>query len=332
MMIVCTLFISCNKSTDFQDSQNTSHVQGVLNHISYSNDVAFNKVPQGIQGDKGIGFVRSSDRLKTFNLRPQTVELTKSDIENIFLLIVNNTQNEKIFLISTILNYKQIKFSIDKKESLLHEIKVPPQTEMELPFLVYVDSPGIHDLQVIAFEDPYNKTLDADYRMNLSGNVVARRARIVIGESKEPYRKLSHENISRPVPNAVSFRPSMGFAKEPMSTTHPSQRQFYTDIAEREQLYPFQIHFTNEEDKTVDFAILLFFNYHQVPIRNQDVFVATIKPNEEGIIDASLQMPQEPSVYQMQLVYLLDPYQSVLQKDTASAFVSGSPRVAIEVK
>ena len=79
-----------------------------------------------------------------------------------------------------------------------------------------------------------------------------------------------------------------------------------------------------------DYALMMFYNFHQVPIQNQDVTVVRLEPGEEIVIPTSQQLVSEPGVNQLQVVYIFDPYRSILNKEVRAAFVLSDFRIAVD--
>lgn len=291
--------------------------------------------PQGVKPrGLGIGFVWPQYRDLPPTQRPQTVEVKLKEGEpfNPFL-ILNTTQSVKA-LITVLLDYKQVQFELDGQMALLHEVTVDPNGDLELPMRVEVNGAGAHDLLVIAFEDPYNASMDPFYRSSMNERKVARRARVIVGESTQPARTFDAPLQGMPVPPNVQLNLGIVFASAPGdSKTHPSERQLYLAHTQPGQIFNFQIWVSNlKGDKESDYALIPFLNFHQIQLNGQDTLLVHLKPNEEAIIDSSLQAPQAEGVYQMQIVYLFDPYRSILQREVRAASVSASPRFGLKVE
>ncbi len=309
----------------------------IMRHESFSDDVRFKEPPSDMKDipARGIGFTGAEHRGIEPYSRPQTEEFRLEEGEPFtpYLNLLNTSLESRTFFITTILDYKQASFRLDGKTAVLHEITVPPGTDMELPFRIEIDNPGVHDLQIVAFDYPYNQTLDIDFRMDLYGYVTARRAVIVVGEGESPARTPTPEIEGTPAPEDVSFKPWVCFAEAPESEEiHPSERQLYVGKADTGKPYQFQILLNNPDQEAADYALIPFLDFHQVEIQGHDVIVAHLEPGEEAIIDAELKMPETPGVHQFQIIWLFDPYKSVLNQEVLAPFVFGSPRIAIETR
>lgn len=311
-------------------------IRDVVVHRDFSEDVGLDVVPSQVQGTRGIGFVRPEHRdIPPFE-RPQTEEFRLALAEPFapFLILLNNSTDPKVFMVTAILDYRQVPFELDGKAGLLHEVTVPPGTELEIPLRLDIDTPGAHDLQLAAFEDPYNTTLDLAHRMDLHGAVTARRAVVIVGKEKSPARSLEIEDIGVSPPDGVTFGLGVAFGEVSGSeNTHPSSHQLYIAEADRGQGYPFQIWVSNYNHiRAADYAMVPFLNYHQTSLASKDLFVVHLEPGEEAVIETELLLPDEPGVHQFQMIWLFDPYHSVLRDEVFEPFVFGSPRIAINVK
>jgi hypothetical protein len=309
-------------------------IENVVVHSDYSKAVSFKEIPSKLQGQSGhgLGFVRVEDRdIDPFD-RPQTEEfrLIASNTFAPFLVLVNGDQESKTFLITTILDYQQVRFELDEMEGLLHEITVPPETDMELPFTVNVEGKGTHDIQVVAFDYPYNRTLDEDFRMNLYGHIASRRATIIIGEDETPVRSLQPTITGIPAAPDVTFKPYICFASAVNTEeTHASERQLYVDEALNGELYQFQILLNSRNNKPATYVMIPFLDFHQVEINGQDIIIAYLESKQEATINVEVTLPEEPGIHQFQIIWLLDPYLSILREEVLTPFVFGSPRIAI---
>lgn len=343
-ILICTIaFMGCHYINEETTSPGENseivinEIDNIIVHGKYSEDVSFNSVPLELQNKsgQGLGFVREEDKSTDPFDRPQTEEFRLKDSEmfSLFLVLVNGDQDSKTFLVSTILDYKQVRFTLDDINGLLHEITVPPETEMELPFVVNVEGKGAHDIQVVAFNQPYNNTLDDSFRMNLYGHVATRRAVIIIDEGETPARILSPMISGMPASPDVTFEPYICFASAiDTEKTHASERQLYVDEAEGGELYKFQILLNSKNNKSAIYMMIPFLDFHQVKVNGQDIMTAYLESDQEVIIDAEILLPETSGIHQFQIIWILDPYLSILREEVLTPFVFGSPRIAINIR
>jgi len=345
LVLACSVALAgCHSGTTervapAEDNEDVIHgIANVIVHSDYSQAVSRTEVLSELKGRvvRGIGFIRPEDRdVHPFD-RPQTEEFRLKEGETFapYLGLLNGTQKLKTFLVTAILDYRQVRFELDGKDGLLHEVTVPPETDMVLPFCLSVDGPGAHDIQIVGFEDPYNWTLDEDFRMNLYGHAIARRAVIILGEDETPVRFLQPTIVGVPAVPDATFTPYICFASAATREgAHPSERQLYVDEALAGDSYRFQILLNNRDSETATHLLLIpFLDFHQTEIEGRDVIVADLGPAQEAIVDTEMLLPEEPGIHQFQAIWLYDPYQSVLRNEVLGPFVFGSPRIAINVR
>jgi hypothetical protein len=297
--------------------------------------IGINAAEMGNDSSRGIGF-RRPEEPDVYPLdTPQHSEFRIQENEPLalYLIIPNGNEGPRSLLVTAILDYQQVRFEMDGKEGLLHAVTVPTNSHTNIPFKLKVKGAGAHDIQIICFDNPFNQTLDLDYRMNLRGYVSARRAVVIVDGNETPVRSLQPNVAGEPRPSEVTFAHTVYFATAANSTgIHPSKRQIYVDQGQAGQPYPFQIVLNNVEKQAATFAMIPFLDYHQITINGQNALVWQAQSNEEAIIDTKIDLPPKVGVHQLQLVYLYDPYKSVLRKEVKSSPVFGSPRLAIDAR
>ena len=84
---------------------------------------------------------------------------------------------------------------------------------------------------------------------------------------------------------------------------------------------------SSEYDSTTQ-STFLFIDYHLAKINNFDILLINFNPNEEAVLDVAVLL-KEPALHQLQMVYLFDPYKSVINEEVYTSIVFGSPRIAI---
>lgn len=342
VLLVAGVPVSCDSGTsDYGEVVNG--IADVVVHSNYSQEVVYKEIPpewyvEGVTKDYGIGFVRPADIdiIYPDPRRPQVREFRLKEGETFapFLVLLNGLQEPKTLLLTTILDYRQVSFELDGKEGLLHEVIVPPGTDMNLPFHLNINAAGAHDIQVVLFDDPYNLTSDDLFRMSFSGHAMGYRTVIIVGEDETPVRSLQPIITGMPIPSDVTFTPRVGFASAPaLEEIHPSKRQLYVGEALAGELYPFQMYLNNpDEDEAVIQVIIPFLDYHQVEINGFKVIVADLKSKQEAIVNVELALSEEPGIHQFQAILLFDPYQSVLRHEVYDPFVIGSFRIVIDAQ
>lgn len=331
---LCALLLSagCSDVERRVQTENSLPISDVVEHDSLSQDARF--APEWVNAKGiGIGFVWPKDRNLPPNERPQTEEIHLADGEDFNPLLILNSDQPRTALVSVLLDYKQIEFELDGQEGLLHEVAVEPGIDLELPIEVKVEGEGAHDLIVLAFYDPYNLSLDPDYRISMNPRMVGRRAVVVVGDKNDPFMDLGKPTPGVPVPADITLNLRVAFATAPgEAKTHPSQRQLFIATAQSGQSFDFQVWVSNREgDLASDYLLLPFLDFHQIRLNELNFILIRLEPDEELYFDTSLQIPEESGIKQLQIVYVFDPYRSVLREEVRAPFVFASPRIAIEV-
>ena len=314
-------------------------IPDIKTHSTFSKQAVLNPVPAEFQGTQGpgLGFARPTDlQIPPFD-RPQTEEFELA--EGIpfapFLILLNRAEQPVTLLVVALLDYEQVPFELDDKTGLLHEVVVPSATELNLPLHLQIAGAGMHDLALVAFVNPYSHPLDIDTRANELGNIVGRRTVVVVGEQKDPFKVLAPVIVGEdPPPNLASIPIRVGLAAAPdKQLTHPSERQIVLSEAHPAQEFPYQVWATNfNQDVPVDYAMIGFLDFHQVDLSQPHVTVVNLGVGQEAIINASVTMPDRTGIHEIQVIYMLDPYKSILQGQVATPFIFSTPRLGVDTR
>jgi hypothetical protein len=304
-----------------------------------SKQVIVNPIPAGVQGNRGLGISRPADLNTPPFERPQNVELDLAEGEplELYLVLLNSLGRPRTFLVTALLDYKQVLFELDGRMGLLHEVVVPSPAEMNLPLRLTVQGAGAHDLIFVAFTDPYDHPLDPNVRENEQGSITGRRAVIVVDGRNTPVRTLTPAAFGKDAPPNLPRVPiRIGFASAPNGqTTHPSDRYIVLTHATPGQKFPYQIwvtNFGNTQKETFNYALVGFLDFHQVDLVQPNVTVVQVGSGQEAILDASVDVPNTRSIHELQIVYIFDPYQSVLRKEVLMPFVFSSLRLGLDAR
>ena len=287
----------------------------------------------------GIGFVRPEDRSTPPGQLPQNEELHLRSGEPLLLDLIVNAAQSTTFLVTVMLDYQQVPFLLDGQYGLLHEIKVEEEGDLYIPLQIDVSEPGAHDLIIMAFINPYNRPWDHDARDLAFGCLLSgRRAVIIVNDADRPVRKITPDLFGAPPPPGVDFGIRVLFADMPASpsdTTHPSQRQMrMTAYGQAGENFRYQLWLSNYDlpDDVVDYGLVRFLDYHQVDFKGKDLFVVHFDGRQEAIMEDSFVLPSQPGVHEAQIVYVFDPYKSVLRGEVLAPFVFSSGCLGIEAR
>jgi len=145
------------------------------------------------RGNYGAGLVSRELVNVEPSVRPQQQEFFLQNEAKFspYLILINNTTDPFPVLVSAILDYTQVSFSLDGKFDLLHYVTIPPKTELNIPIEISIESPGMHDLFIISFYYPDEHPRFLNHRDNLLwASVGGRRALIYKGNSDVPAREM----------------------------------------------------------------------------------------------------------------------------------------------
>lgn len=257
-----------------------------------------------------------------------------------FLLFSTHSSTETYFLIMALVDYQQVEFTLDGMIGLLHEVRMPPGTTMVMPFSLGTLPPGAHDVEIVIFDDPYagydltiekpsnespmNESPLSDVLGVLS---ISRREFVIVDDNDQPARLLQARYSGASPPADVSLGMLASFAGP--GATHPTkpESQIAVDVGEVGGEYHFRTWTTRHEGYgSGEQAIMLFVDFHLVPVNGNDLLMVELEVGEEAIIDSVVMLPDEPGVHQMLAFVILDPYSprqegrfSHLHSDTSRA-------------
>ena len=309
-------------------------VADVIRHTVNSKQTHISSAGQQLSSGIGIGFIWPEEDKLPPSERSQTEEIRLEKGSSFTPHLILQAGQPTTFLVSVLLDYHQVEFELDGQRGLLHEVGVEPVGDLEMPIKIDIVGNGAHDLVIIGFADPYNPSVDVNYRSSMDQRLVGRRAVIIVGEDERPTRQMPASIRGTQVPEDIQLNLGVGFATAPgRSNAHPSERQMYVTQGSPEQQFDYQIWTSNlGATRTVEYALVSFLDFHQIPVKQQQVLSLLLNPNEEAVVDNAINFPQTIGTHQMQIVYVVDPYRSIHRKEVATSFVMASPRIALIVK
>lgn len=321
-------------------------IRDVIAHASYSANVqlAHWTIEDGAAtiydpSQAGIGFVRPEDRTVPPDQLPQNDELHLQSGQLLRLDLVVTTAQASDFLVTTLLDYRQVPFSLDGQYGLLHWIHVEAGQDPYIPLELQVQGVGAHDLMVVGFKNPYSRPWDENARdLPMGCLVYGRRSVVIVGSANDPIREIFPDVFGSTPPSEVDFGIRVMFADIPTSVfdaRHVSQRQMRTTTyreAGGEFAYDLWLSNFNLPDDNVNYGLVRFFDFHQIDFRGKDLFVAHFDGRQETTVRDSLKLPSQAGVHELQIVYVFDPYKSVLRNETLAPFVFSSSCMGVAVQ
>lgn len=277
-----------------------------------------------------VGYIHSTERDLPPGERTQNDEYVLADGESFNPLLLLKSKEPTVALISVLVDYQQVSFTLDGKFGLLHEVSIESGSDWEIPFQVSLVEPGWHDVIVLAFADPYNASLDASYRSTVGMQMVGKRAVVFVGDSTTPARIMNEPVVGSPVPEAVAYGMNVAFAPADDLSQHPSERLLYVGEGIADGNMPYRLWFSNMQGEAgSNYAAVVFHNYHQILVNDKDVILFHLEPGQEIVFHASLLLSSTVGVDQLQAIFVFDPYKSLLQGEVRAPFVFASDRTVI---
>lgn len=309
----------------------------VVIHRSFSPSVIMTDVPEEMGSGWGVGFVRPEQMSIPPLDRPQTEEFHLSIGENFipYLILAGNLDESMSILVTVLLDYKQVSFELDGETGTLHELELPPHVELNMPMKLAIDQPGAHDLVVIVFTNPSYRPMDNETRlMELQPALGGRRAVIVVGDVEVPFKKLLSDTVGKPIPQSNSDYLGVALVKMPsgLAEVPPADRQLIVTPVSRDNDFSFQVVAKNEEEEHVEYAMVTFLNFKQVSLDDDGVLLANLDADEEAVFDSRVHIPNITGMHELQVVYIMDPYKSILHKEVMASFVFASLRVGLQAR
>jgi hypothetical protein len=283
----------------------------------------------------GVGFVRP-ENLNTPPVElPQNDELYLAEGQSLSLYLVLRTGEHAIFLVTVLLDYHQTPFLMDGQRGLLHEVDLESGGDLYVPIQIDIHESGAHDLIILAFKNPYNRPIDHDLRSNEQCLITGRRTVVIAGNDYRPVGIIQPDVVGNAPPSGVDWGPPILFAN--LGSVHPSQPEGQMNMAAHgnpNQTFAYRVWMSNLGDKTpepVNYGLVRFMNYHQIDFKGKDLFVVHLDEKQEALLDDKLTLPAQAGVNEVQIIYIYDPYKSLLREEVLAPFVFGSQCLGIQV-
>ena len=347
-ILILGALVGCSSFTQATVASSPAAIQDVVVHGSYSPLVWTSPqwtVEQGISPIQnttqiGMGFVRPEDRYTIPSELPQNEELSINSGEPLSLDLVVIAGQKTTFIVTAILDYQQISFTLDGQYGLLHEIQVKEGGFLYIPMQIDVQGPGAHDLLLVGFNDPYNRPWNHDARDLPFGCLqTGRRAVVLVDNNEQPVQDIIPDVFGVSPPPGVDFGLRVAFADLPTSfldRSHPSQNQLkMTKSGRPGEEFEYQLWISNynePDDVVVDYGIMKFVDFHQIDIQGKDLLVSHFDGRQEAVVKDSITLPSQPGVHEVQMVYVFDPYKSVLKKEVVASRVFSSSCLGVDVR
>lgn len=283
----------------------------------------------------GLGLVKPEDANTNPDDLPQNDELSLAEGEYLSLyLVLSSPAEQATFLVTALVDYHQTPFTMDGQLGLLHEVDVGLGGDLYVPIQIEINGPGAHDLTFIAFKNPYDRPMDRDLRW--TPMFIGYRTVVIVGNDNRPVAVAQPDATGNPPPAGVDWGPDILFAKP--GNVHPSHPNGQLNLASHgkpNQVFAYRVWMSNlswTEPKPLTYGLVRFLNYHQIEFKGKDLFVVHLDENQEVLLDDSLTLPAQAGINEVQIVYVYDPYKSLLHNEVSPfRYVYGSPCLGIKV-
>ncbi len=346
MVMGAGVFFSCSYNQEIIDTSSTSEVEDVVMHSLFSEKVVRKNWNMSEGGNTvyditqvGMGLIRPEDNDTLPKDLPQNDEFNATSTQPFQLTLIINAAQNTTFLVTTLLDYKQVEFKLDGESGLLHEVQFSGNGDLYLPYELLIPEPGAHDLIVMAFVNPFNRPIDGVIRETPMNCLTAgTRSVIIVDNNYKPINSAKPNILGTSPPPEIDFGMRVLFAdlpQTPSDLSHPSQRQMkMSETSHEGEEFKYELWLSNYNmpDDMVDYALMRFFDYHQIDFKGEDMYIVHFDGREEAIVEDSVMMPNENGIHEIQIIYVFDPYKSLLRNEVLSRFVFSSSCLGVSVK
>lgn len=322
-LLLCGLVLLISACSPNNDSE-------WVRHGNWSTDTRFAKWPITHRG-LTVGFVQAEHRDIHPYQRPSNTKfhIQAGDSFTTSLILSTGYDEPYPVLVSVILDYEQVRFSLDGREGLLHYLEIPSGVDLEIPMKVAVQTPGRHDLFVIAFRTPDSHPIDPQDRLPPALSVGGRRTVICADDCTAPARDLSVTHIGQPskadAHGTISALPLLP------GSDRAQQRLLLAADAQPGEQVALELWAKNDTDQTRDYIVLTFLDFTQISFGNFKTIHLSMPLGSELFIPGTVKVPDERGLHELQFVYVFDPYRAI-DTEVRDPFVQSQSRSAITVK
>ncbi len=271
--------------------------------------VQFSQWPNVTHRGLEVGFVRPKDRDTNPYQRPPNDQFHIQPGDSFTTLLILSTGYDEPYpvLVSVFLDYEQVSYSLDGHQGILHRVDILPGVGLEIPIQVPIETSGWHDLFVVVFREPENRSTDPQARLPPSLGVSGRRTVVCAGDCTKPTRMLpdafvgQDAGVHRTYVNAFPLLPDDG--------RPPKQRLLLSTTAKPGEAFLLELWARNPNDQLEDYVVLPLLNFQQVSFAGSEILHLRMPAGSELFIPGQIQLPDEKGVHEFQFVTIFEPYQ-----------------------
>jgi hypothetical protein len=260
-----------------------------------------NKVTEGF----GLNIYTNTTPASFLNI---TQHLQKNESMEGRVQITNAIHQKNDYLIMVLVDYKSVNFSINGMKNKTHIVTQGPMISQIYTFEIENLTAGFHDVIILTFLNPYEHSLNKEYRRATDFALMgAIRMNVLVENNLKPAADFKHVeilcNTSYPLEgilvNKEACSPNMWTSE---NVTQGEKLDYSINIG------------NNKKTEQRTFAIIQFLDYEQIPLNHNEtelVYLGQLNNSEKGSIPASLIVPKEKGVHELIVVWISDPYENV---------------------
>ena len=224
---------------------------------------------------------------------------------------VNNRMHDAYdYLVFCLLDYRQVPFTFDNESGqILHMVHLEPYEEGSYPFELAEIEEGGHDFEIVVIFRPYEHSLNKSFRSCTLGTHMGSMKRNLFVGNYSDLPAVNYTNMSAIA--CCSCGPEYPLYDQPFLTKEPcSAKSWLTEDVEPGELLNYTIN-AGADEVPVTFAMMALLDYEPIPINvngSELVIFGKFEPGEKVAIPASLTVPEEKGVHELQVLWFPVPY------------------------
>jgi hypothetical protein len=320
LLCLAWLLLACSSS---------EHAEWVR-HDSWSARTRFVEWPDVKHRGLAVGFVQPEQRDVPPYQRPSTHKFQIQVGESFTTLLILATGYSEPYpvLVSVFLDYKQIRFTLDGRQGLLHHLEIEPGVDMEIPLEVSIETPGWHDFFVIVFPKPDYHPINPQERLPPKLAAGGRRTVVCAGDCTVSAQMLPEALVGRGT-DVHNFN-AYAFPLLPDDGRPPAQRLLLSTSVSSGEAFAVELCARNPVNRLRDYTVLPLLDFKQIAFAGFNVLHLHMPPNSELSIPGQVRLPEEDGVHELAFVYIFDPYQEL--DEVSDPFVQSVMRSALVVE
>lgn len=247
-----------------------------------------------------------------------------------YVFLSNQMYDGNDFLISCLLDYKQVPFKFDEEDKqVLHTIHLEPFEERFYSFNLGEIEKGGYDFEIVAIMKPYEHSLNKTFRFSTDFSYLGSvRKNLFVGTSNLPV--INYTNIS-----AISCSSEYPLNNGILITKEPcSAKAWLTEEVKPDERLNYTINVAADREYPVSFAIMVLLDYRQVPINvneSNSVIFGKLEAGRKVSIPASIIVPDKKGVHELMVVWITDPNERLETSHGVRAHIRAGAEPSIRV-